>query len=298
MVAEAEGEIPVRYTVCASLVLLLSGGSILLAQEGTPAFMGSTCTLIDQPNVHVPQCTLVGIVDGGGPPHPSTYEINYFNPGIYHKDLMAYSDQHWVTGYVAKDCVKEGTIKDYSKSECFAKQKKQEDDWQARLAEQNRVATEQQAQAEIEQEEFQRREQARLQEEAKKGPAPGTTLYRGMYIGEPLLAVKPGTCFKDFEAADTALASGLVRQACFLITQEHEISMIVDFVLGPAPVVYDTLTKQYGAPRPGYYRMLGNEGEPEWKFWLRHDGISISAKTNLSMNGRNTYAEIVVFKYK
>jgi hypothetical protein len=290
-----------RHFICLSFVFLPLNMYPLLAQEGSPGFIDHACILTDQPEMTIAGCTQVEIIDYANTINSPNYEIHYFDKGMYDLGSQNYVGGHWVSGFVAKDCVKPGKIEVYPNSMCFVKQKKQEADFEASVAAQHKDEEDQKTRLLIE-EEARKREGAELKEQAKKPPPPGTTLYRGMYIGELLVSVKPNTCFAEFEAADQALASGLLRHACFLIANEQgilhtqRIAKIIDFVIAPAREVLGSLSIKYGAPLPGHYRMLDNELVPKWTIWKRPDGVLIGAKNIPALNGRGTYMEIVVLK--
>jgi hypothetical protein len=122
-----------------------------------------------------------------------------------------------------------------------------------------------------------------IQEAIRKGPPPGATIYRGLYIGEPIGAIKPPAlpCLSGSYGADEAQIKMIrdhAAEACFLIGG-WSVDKIVDLIAGPTDIEMQFLENQYGSPLPGKRRLLDGESYPEWYIWPeRKDGTFIAAK--------------------
>lgn len=158
------------------------------------------------------------------------------------------------------------------------------------------------AQDAIDRAEHEKRRQAEIQARLKDGPPIGATLYRGMYIGEPMVGInkRSDSCpVADIEAVLTSLLKQRRYEACMLTSNGDWLGGIYDFVTGSERQISDSLIAQFGDPLPGRYRMLDSEAIPIWKLWKEKDNTIIGAKRDHAsyLDQEPVYfTEIVVFK--
>jgi hypothetical protein len=143
-----------------------------------------------------------------------------------------------------------------------------------------------------------------IQNAIRNGPPPGATIYHGLYIGEPIAAIRPPalSCLSGSYGADEAqikMIKNHAAEACFLIGG-WSVDKIVDLIAGPTDVEMQLLENQYGSPLPGKRRLLDGEAYPEWYIWPeRKDGIFIAAKRDSgSVQNENPvfFTSVVILK--
>jgi hypothetical protein len=144
--------------------------------------------------------------------------------------------------------------------------------------------------------------QEEIQARIKRGPPAGATIYRGMYIGEPMAGIShgPNSCVQGIQAVLDAILNQHRHDACMFVSDNGEwLDKIVDFVTGPEGGNYNSLVARFGSPLQGRYAMSGFGDAPEWNMWKRRDGTWIASKrghASYMSQGDVFFTEVVVFK--
>jgi hypothetical protein len=124
------------------------------------------------------------------------------------------------------------------------------------------------------------------------------TRYKGMYIGESAsdaAILNSGCSSGSMETPLLQIVRDRKHEACGVIimgSSEAHVTSIADFIADPFQTQYARLTRLFGRPSPGLYRLLDGDRIPEYTLWRTSDGTRIAARPN---SGRFAGGQIVHF---